>query len=172
MILKRIRFLTLGVISALFLIACGSNHNPASDNHNQTTDNHSPTADSSKSGAVQLPNPFQPCDTLEAAEEMAGFDVTLPQSADRLEVIENEMIQALYGEDGTEMLIRKAPGSEDISGDYHEYSQITIVDGVTLKGADGQFSLALWTDGGYTYSISVGNARSEVDMIALVDSVK
>ena len=121
---------------------------------------------------LQPPSPFQSCDTLDAAEEMAGFDLTLPKTADELEAIENEMIQAFYGEDGSDMLIRKALGSEDISGDYNEYAQTEIVDGVTLKGADGQFSLALWTDGDYTYSISVGRALSKTDMMALVGSVK
>ncbi|WP_107631199.1 hypothetical protein [Agathobaculum massiliense] len=121
---------------------------------------------------VQPPSPFQPCDTLDAAEEMAGFDLTLPKTADKLEAIENEMIQAFYGEDGTDMLIRKALGNEDISGDYNEYAQTETVDGVTLKGTDGQFSLALWTNGEYTYSISVGSALSQTDMMVLVGSVK
>lgn len=39
-----------------------------------------------------------------------------------LEAIENEMIQAFYGENGSDMLIRKALGNEDISGDYNEYA--------------------------------------------------
>lgn len=121
---------------------------------------------------VQPPSPFQPCDTLDAAEELAGFDLTLPKTADKLEAIENEMIQAFYGEDGTDMLIRKALGSDDISGDFNEYAQTETVDGVTLKGADGQFSLAMWTDGDYTYSVSVGSALSQTDMMALVGGVK
>jgi len=103
---------------------------------------------------------------------MAGFDLTLPQPADKLEAIENEMIQAFYGEDGSDMLIRKALGNEDISGDYNEYAQNKTVDGVALKGVDEQFSLALWTDGNYTYSISVGTPLSQADMMALVGSVK
>ena len=121
---------------------------------------------------LQIPSPFQPCDSLDDAEEMAGFDLTLPKTADMLEAIENKMIQAFYGEDGTDMLIRKALGSEDISGDYNEYAQTKTVDGVTLKGADGQFSLAMWTNGEYTYSISVGSALSQTDMMALVGGVK
>lgn len=121
---------------------------------------------------VQPPSPFQPCDTLDAAEEMAGFDMTVPNTPDSIEAWEGYMIQALYGEDGADMLIRKALGSEDISGDYNEYVQTETVDGVTLKGADGQFSLAMWTDGDYTYSISVGSALSQTDMMALVGGVK
>ena len=121
---------------------------------------------------LQPPSPFQPCGTLAAAEEMAGFDLTLPKTADMLEAIENEMIQAFYGEDGSDMLIRKALGTEDISGDYNEYAQIETVDGVTLKGENDLFSLALWTDGTYTYSISVESTLSRIEMMALVNGVK
>ena len=45
------------------------------------------------------------------------------------------------------------------------------VDGITLKGENDQFTLAVWTNGGYTYSISVGEALSQTDMLALVSSV-
>ncbi|MGI6029119.1 MAG: hypothetical protein ACOX81_06895 [Candidatus Heteroscillospira sp.] len=122
--------------------------------------------------SLQPASPFKPCETLDEAEEAAGFSLTLPRAADKLEAIENEMIQAFYGEDGADMLIRKAVGSGDISGDYNKYEQVETVDRVTLKGAGNQFSLALWTDGEYTYSVSVGSALSQADMIELVNGVK
>lgn len=118
------------------------------------------------------PSPFIPYDNMAEAAKMAGFDMTVPNTPDSIEAWEGYMIQALYGEDGADMLIRKAIGNEDISGDYNEYKQVENVDGVTLKGADGQFSLAMWTDGDYTYSISVGSALSQTDMMALVGGVK
>lgn len=156
--LKRIFSLVLCVALAFSLIACSSNKLS--------------TANSSNAGALQPPSPFKPCDTLDTAENLAGFDLTLPKTADMLEAIENKMIQAFYGENGTDMLIRKALGNEDISGDFNVYPQIETVKGVTLKGKDGLFSLALWSNDKYTYSISVGDALSSTDMMALVDSVK
>ena len=155
--LKRIFSLVLCVALAFSLVACSSNKL---------------SANSSNAGALQPPSPFKPCDTLDIAENLAGFDLTLPKTANMLEVIENEMIQAFYGENGTDMLIRKALGNEDISGDFNVYPQIETVKGVTLKGKDGLFSLALWSNDKYTYSISVGDALSSTDMMALVDSVK
>lgn len=110
--LKKIISITLCAALALSAAACGNNN----------------------SEAVQIPSPFVDCDTMDAAKELAGFDLTLPKAADELEAVENEMIQAFYGENNL-------------------------------------FTLALWTNGGYTYSISVGEALSQTDMLALVSSV-
>ena len=82
------------------------------------------------------------------------------------------MIQALYGEDGADMLIRKATGDEDISGDYNIYSQVETVNGVTLKGENGKVSLAVWNSGGYTYAVSVQKAISQSDMLELTAKIK
>lgn len=109
---------------------------------------------------------------MDAAAELAGFDMTLPRTADILQVIEGSMIQAFYGEDGNDMLIRKASGTGDISGDYNEYAQTETVDGVTLKGENDTFSLAIWEKDGYTYSISVGEALGQTDMLALVAAIQ
>lgn len=121
---------------------------------------------------VQIPSSFIDCDSMEAAAELAGFDMTSPRTADFLQVIEGSMIQAFYGEDGNDMLIRKAIGNGDISGNYNEYAQMETADGVTLKGENGTFSLAIWEKGGYTYSISVGEALGQTDMLALVAAVQ
>lgn len=156
--LKRFFLITLITTFALFSAAYAGNDNLE--------------INSSTSDVAQLPNPFQPCDTMSDAEKVAGFELILPKTADKLEAVENEMIQALYGKDGSDMLIRKAHASGNISGDYNEYSQIKIVDGITLKGKDGKFFLALWTNGKYSYSISVGSALSQADIMALADGVK
>ena len=53
--------------------------------------------------------------------------------------------------------IRKAVGTDDISGDYNEYKEENVVKvgelEVTEKGNDGNISVASWTDGTYSYSI-------------------
>ena len=90
--------------------------------------------------------------------------------------MEGGMIQVFYGDEENEVCIRKAFGSEDISGDYNSYAQITTVnaDGtnVTMKGEKNLVYLAIWTGGGYTYSISIQAGMSSADMAALVQSVK
>lgn len=140
----------MGLVLALSCFGCSNNH---------------------ESNTTQIPNPFKSCETIDTAEELAGFEITLPQTPDKIEVIENEMIQAFYGENDN-MLIRKGIGREDVSGDYNEYEQIETVDGVILKGVGEKFSLALREDGNYSFSISVENALSQSDIMELVDKVK
>lgn len=152
--IKNVIALVLGALVAFSVAACGNDSQPASGEN------------------VGLANPFQACETMDDARELAGFDMTLPEAADELEAIEGDMIQALYGENGDEMRIRKALGSQDVSGDYNQYPQTETVDNVTLKGENGQFVLATWTAGAYTYSISVGEGRSQADMMELVAAVQ
>lgn len=120
---------------------------------------------------VQVLNPFVDCASLKEAEKIAGFALAVPKTPDAVQAVEKDMIQALYGEDGSDMVIRKAAGSGDISGDYSEYAQVKTVDGVTLKGKNGTFSLAIWERDGYTYSINVDKALAQADMMALAAAV-
>lgn len=122
--------------------------------------------------ALQPASPFIDCAVMTEAAKLAGFDMGLPKAPDLIQAIEAEMIQAFYGENGGDMMIRKAVGSGDISGDYNDYAQVKTVDGVTIKGENDTFSLAVWEKDGYTYSISVAQALSQADMLALVASVK
>lgn len=123
-------------------------------------------------GALMLPNPFVVCDSMEEAARLAGFEVVLPKVPDRLEVLKGTMIQAFYGENGKEMLIRKARGGGDISGDYNHYAQVEVMDGITLKGKGSVFFLAVWAKDGYAFSIRVGQALPKADLLAVVAVVR
>ena len=87
------------------------------------------------------------------------------------------MIQVFYGDKDREVCIRKAPGTEDISGDYNRYAENNTVTikghSVTTKGDNGQICLATWVDNGYTYSISVRSeagisSEAMTDLIAAI----
>lgn len=130
--------------------------------------------------AVQIPNPFTDHTTLEDAVKAVEFDLAVPEKVNGsprqgIQTMDG-MIQVFYGGEDDSVCIRKAPGGEDISGDYNVYPQVktTNVNGsvVTMKGEDGLVHLAIWTGGGYTYSISARTGISEADMTALVRLVK
>ena len=89
-------------------------------------------------------------------------------------LIENELAEVRYtgNSDAERVIFRKAPGTEDISGDYTVYdavesAQIAGAD-VTLKGDGSLIFLACWTDGQYSYSIGVDCGCSKEEMDAMI----
>lgn len=130
---------------------------------------------------VQIPSPFTDHATLADAAKAVGFELAAPETVNGnsrrgIQTIDGEMIQAFYGDKDREVCIRKAPGTEDISGDFNQYAERsteTVGDvEVTMKGSDGQVCLATWTKDGYTYSIVVYTGISGDDMVELVAGVR
>ena len=58
----------------------------------------------------------------------------------------------------------------------NEYAETETVDAggvsVTMKGENGLVKLAVWTNGDYSYALSVENAISQSDMAALVSNIQ
>ena len=132
---------------------------------------------------TNMGNPWVDCATLEEAADLAGFSIAVPDRIEGypntfIQAAENSMIQVYYSDtnpgDGDRVLIRKGVGTEDISGDYGEYPEVETASihgvDVTLKGEDGLVHTAIWTQGGYTYSISGGLSREQIE--ELVELVK
>lgn len=118
-------------------------------------------------------SPFADYDTLDEAETAAGFRITVPDSIDGYSrfsyaVMSDELIQVTYyADDDHYICIRKTAETDggengDISGDYRVYEEESTrdIDGrsVRIKGNQGNAGLALWTDGGYTYSLMVSTS--------------
>jgi hypothetical protein len=77
------------------------------------------------SGSEQLPNPIVSYDTLAEAAKVTGFDLAVPDAVDgydtrTVQVVGGEMMQVTYAKGEDQLLIRKAAGTDDISGDYNE----------------------------------------------------
>lgn len=125
--------------------------------------------------SAQLANPFTDTDTLEEAQEIAGFEMEVPAAvspytAISYRAIEGEMLEIIFsdrnGEEGYR--IRKAAGEDDISGDYNEYAKektVRLSDGtkVTLRGdKEDAWSVAVWTadaedeESAYSFAICSG----------------
>ena len=134
----------------------------------------------------QIPNPWTDCASKEEAAQLAGFDLTAPDEIagtgeDAYQVMTGEDIETIFEIDyasGEERAayVRKAPGADDISGDYNNYAEVETVEenGVklTLKGNDGLVNLAVWTDGGYSYALNVTDGLSQSDMTALATGIQ
>lgn len=79
------------------------------------------------------------------------------------------------GANGEYCCIRAGKDTEDISGDYNEYSTVkdTDIDGVTVtfKGDDKRLDLAVWIKDGHFYSVSLSDGTDEQKMTEIVRSV-
>lgn len=179
---KKIFALALCALMTLSLAACGkSGRNTDASNGGTTA---SDTDKSASGESAQIPNPFIDCDTVEDAEKVAGFDITVPEDIpegyelDYISAIENNLIQINYKDkDGCEILLRKGAGSDDISGDYNEYAENNTVSvgdlSVIMRGNSGTVSVATWTSGDYTYAVDMTGAGLSADAVsALVGGLK
>jgi|GEM_PF-2372902 len=93
-----------------------------------------------------------------------------------IQAIPNNTIQVSYKNGDAELLLRKAKGTEDISGDYNTYAENTTEDvngmSVKLRGSNGKVSTAVWTSGGYSYAIDVSNSAGGMDKDTILSFIK
>lgn len=79
-------------------------------------------------------------------------------------------------ENGQTVLLCKSQGTEDNSGDFNQYPDVetlTMADAdVTLRGADGRFTLALWQKDGFSYSLSLSQGQNLESWVEILCSVK
>lgn len=119
-------------------------------------------------------------DSLEALTEKTGIPMDeltgVPFTVERTEYVSywDNLAEIQYFGGTDSLCYRKSPGTEDNSGDYNVYAQEETLEisgnAVTLKGNDGVYSLAIWTDGSYAYSISVTNPLSRDAFRMLIEN--
>lgn len=122
------------------------------------------TSETEEAETTNVANPFVDCESAYEASQLAGFEVTFPESVPgyserSYQAIEGELVQCIYSEGESRVLVRKGldDGSGDISGDYNEYgetSKVTVGDvEVTERGDGATVSVAIWTRGEYAFAI-------------------
>ncbi len=175
------------LVMAVSMMGCGKK--AASENAQTGTEISEEDFDKDDAKALegentQIPNPFVDCETMADAEKLAGFEMAVPEQIEGYEqeliqVIEGEMVQVFYvnlDDKEDEILIRKGDGSDDISGNYENFAEVTTVAAddleVTLKGNDGKVIVVVWTTGSYTFSIQVDAGASRDEMLSLVEAVQ
>ena len=139
------------------------------------------------SGAVTtLANPWQECASMAQAESLAGFsfaisDTALPEGygpeASYIQVIAGAMLEVDYdGARGGSLCLRKAVGTDDVSGDYNSYdlTQTSRVAGqdVTLRGAENAWYVATWARDGYSFAVVSTSALTTSQVETLVAGLR
>lgn len=87
-----------------------------------------------------------------------------------------EMAQIDYANGGSMACFRQSLGEEDNSGDWSEYpaQKSLTVNGcaVTLKGEADSYTLAIWQDGTYSYSLSLSAGQPASVWAELIEGMR
>lgn len=110
---------------------------------------------------TQIPNPWQEYKTVSEAAKATGISFSAPEKIEKYTVSYvralDEIVEVRYSNGSNEIRVRKGKGTNDISGDYNVYKNVSEkkIGGntVTLKGNGDGVSSATWTDGTYSCSI-------------------
>ena len=164
-------------VLCLAIVACGKKEEAKQET--------AETTNVTQKESTQIPNPFVEVKNLDEASKIAGFTLEVPETYEDykkqvIQAIENDMIEVIYYDENSEhegLRIRKAKGTDDISGDYNEYKDVETVKvgdfEIIEKGSEGNISVATWNDGTYSYAIDVAEASLTKDTIAnLVSNIK
>lgn len=185
--MKKCTLAVLAAVAALTLVSCAQQETAQSEDITHTIDaaeiaSSDDTQTTLGGDDTQIPNPIVSYDTLADACAAAGFEMTVPEQlegyeAPSFQTIDTDLVQVVYeSESDSLIMLRKAPGVEDISGDYtdYEWTNFMDVDGlnVMIRGEGETVYLATWTNDGYTYSASFGLGMTQTDAAGLIAAVK
>ena len=164
-------------VLCLAIVACGKKEEAKQET--------AETTNVTQKESTQIPNPFVEVKNLDEASKIAGFSLEVPETYEDykkqvIQAIEDDMIEVIYYDENSEhegLRIRKAKGTDDISGDYNEYKDVETVKvgdfEIIEKGSEGNISVATWNDGTYSYAIDVAEASLTKNTIAnLVSNIK
>jgi hypothetical protein len=131
---------------------------------------------------VQINNGIVDCGSLGELSEAVGFKVqevkTFPFDIDQTVYASywGKLAQITYSGKSNTLIFRMSLGSEDNSGDYNEYGDVKNcpADGysVTIKGESCMYNLAVWENGGYSFSINIPGGVSEEAILKAALSVR
>lgn len=119
--------------------------------------------------------------TIAAIEQTLGYYIKVPNylpdgyKADSLSVPFGEFAEITYTNETDMLYYRTAKGSEDISGDYNDYTDIETVaindNYVTIKGNNNLYHNASWFAEDEAFSVYSDNGIEKDTMIDIVKSV-
>jgi len=131
---------------------------------------------------VGMPSPLVEYPSVRDAWAVAGLPVYTPTllpvgyAQKNVIVIDKSLAEIFYrNSDGKEILFRMAAGNADISGDSTAYEVNQVVQAgrqyIRVKGTGRMVRLALWSRGGYTFSLSFEEPVSVEAVEAIVTTI-
>lgn len=125
---------------------------------------------------------FAECADISELSEKIGFEVKEPQNLPfeyddvSYTVLWGEIAEIAWTNNGEQAgCFRTALGSEDISGDYTSYPEIAALKtggtNITVKGDNGKYSAAVWTDDKFSYSLNLIAPVSAEQLAAVIETI-
>jgi hypothetical protein len=153
-----------------------------SDTKNQDTNEN--TTNSEKEESAEIANPFIPCESIEDAKSHLDFEMIIPEDLpdgyelSEIFAIENTLLELNYEQGTNELTYRQGKGSDDVSGDYsvYEVEKTVEVNGLDIKlmGNNTKINTATWTNGDFSFSISVnlsGDGMDEDVILSIIEKL-
>ena len=129
---------------------------------------------------TQAVNGIEECTSLDELAAKVNFTVTelkeLPFTSEQVSYLSfwNTLAEIDYDGADNSITFRTSKEKEDNSGDYNVYetNETINVNGITitLKGNNQAYSLAIWQNEEYSYSISLEKGISKEDLTALLNA--
>lgn len=123
-------------------------------------------------------NGIEECASLDELTVKVNFTVAelkeLPFTPEQISYLSlwNTLAEINYEGTDNAITFRTSKDKEDNSGDYNIYETTETIDingvSVTLKGNNQTYSLAIWQNGDYSYSISLENGISKEELAELL----
>lgn len=144
-----------------------------------------PTVPDNPDGDVMIQGPVEAGSAQELSNNI-GFEISdIKALADKADEIYyssiGDIAEIMYSTADNTISYRKAPGSDDISGDYNTYATIVEkeIDGInmTIKGNENEnnvdkFFNVTWTKDGYSYSLSFENGVDLTEIEEIINSIE
>lgn len=139
------------------------------------------TAQPANPGVVQTANGIVKVDSAQELSAAVGFEAgtaaTLPFVPEQSSYLAywGELAETVYTGEGQTLTLRKSKGSKDNSGDYNIYNatrETTVGQvKVTMKGNDEGYSLAVWWDKDFSYSVRLSTPVTPGELQGVVEGI-
>ena len=128
---------------------------------------------------TQIANPWTEYSSVSEAAAAAGVEFSAPDKlgSHKISYISamKGLVDVRYTKGENVICVRKGLGTDDISGDYNTYKNVTEkkINGitVTLKSNGKGIKAAVWTDGNNSFSVYSDNALSEKFMKSIITEI-
>lgn len=131
---------------------------------------------------VHIVNSIVECSSVKELKETVGFTINeievIPFEVESRSYMAygKDLAQITYRGQEQKAVFRKSNGSEDNSGDYNLYGasdEITVDTAtVTLKGDGNTYTLAIWTENEFSYSLNLTKGLTEEEWRGIIAEVQ